>query len=1054
MKNKVLLLKIKKKNNFTSIVLLVCFFGFFGFFNQNLKANINNLTQVQLQQKNINVSGVVTDESGEPLPGVSVVVVGASRGVITGVDGNYSIDVKPTDELLFSFIGLESQKVQVNNKSKIDIVLKEKVDELEEVTIVGFGKQRKGSVVASISSVKGTQLQTSARSLTNSLAGQLPGLISVQRSGEPGYDNAEFWIRGVSSFAGGTKPLVLVDGVPRDMSDIEPDEIESFTLLKDAAATSVFGSEGANGVILITSKRGRIQKTTMTYRGEATYITPTRLPRYANSYDYLSFYNLGLINDGEAPVFTDEVLNKYKSGEDPDLYPSSNWWDILLKDYTTSTRHTLNFRGGVDRARYFVSGAFFSETGLFTVHDEYNNNANINRYNLRSNLDIDLTRSLLLKIDLSGQYLQANRPRRGTDDILRWFSQAPPHLVPYKYSNGLLSAPPAGSTNNPYNLLVESGYRKEWRTGIQSKVELEQKLDFIAEGLKVRGAVSYDSNSIYFMSRGKTPETYFAEGRDDDGNLILNRIQVGSQLRDATTSSSGYKNIYIETALNYNQTFGRHAVESMLLYYQKDRQLHNIALPYRKQAWVGRGNYVFDNRYVLEANFSVTGSEQFAKGYRYGFFPAVGLAWNITSEHFFPEDWKRVLSQLRLRTSIGRTGNDRTGGDRFLYRPTFDGADGYSWGIGSTGPSHGIGSIIEGRFESPALSWEIEMKRNYGVDIYLFNDKINIQADYFDNERTNILLQRRTVSGVAGFQQSPWQNYGIVTNRGVDGSINVHQNFGDLNVSLRGNFTFARNKIIEYDEIPQPYPWMAITGSRLYTFRGKIAERLYEDGDFDITFDENGKEIYTLREGVPYSLDYPNPKPGDIKYADLNGDGVIDKNFDLSTDIGYPFVPEIIYGFGANFIYKGVYASVFFQGAANTSLNLLAQRAFSPFYEGLDASNVRQEIIDSHWTKENPSQNVLYPRITHTGNVNHITASTWWLRDASFLRLKNVEFGYNLPKKTASKIKINQARVYIMGQNVALWDKVKLQDPELGSSGGGSQYPLPRTWSLGLELSL
>lgn len=1058
MKNCKLSLRQGKETIVSALFLVFFMFGNMNSIHSNIKKELNvslrmNLEQIS-QQQNITVKGIVSDQEGEPIPGVTIVITGSTKGVITDIDGNYSIEVKPNDELLFSFVGLESQTIKVNNRTRINVIMKEKIDELQEVTIVGFGKQKKESVVASVTSVKGRQLQTSARSLSNSLAGQLPGLISVQRSGEPGYDNAEFWIRGVSSFAGGTNPLVLVDGVPRSMNDIEPDEIETFTLLKDAAATSVYGSEGANGVILITSKRGKLQKTSITYRGEVNYISPTRVPQYANSYDYLSFYNLGLINDGEAPTFTKEVLGKYASGQDTDLYPSVDWWKLLVKNHTSSTRHTLNFRGGVDRARYFVSGAFFNETGLFKVHDEYNNNTDLNRYNLRSNVDIDVTKSMLLKIDLSGQYLQANRPKSETATVIQWLSQAPPHLFPHKYSNGKLAGVFHGLTRNPYNELVENGYRKEWRTSIQSKVELEQKLEFITKGLKIRGSVSYDSNSIYYMTRSKTPDTYKAEGRDADGNLILNQVTNGTPFGNPTTTNTGDKNIYIETALNYNRSFNKHTVEGMMLYYQRDKQLHNQPLSFRKQAWVGRGNYSFDNRYILEANFSITGSEQFAKGYRYGFFPAMGIAWNVTNEAFFPEKLKSTLSQLRLRASLGKTGNDNTGSDRFLYRPTFTTSSGYFWGIGSSGPLNGVGSsFIEGRFESPFLSWEIETKKNYGIDLYFFNDRINVQADYFDNKRTNILLQRRTVSGVVGFRQAPWQNFGEVSNKGIDGSINMHQKIGQVNVSLRGNFTFARNKILEYDEIPQPYPWMQITGARLNRFAGKIAERLYRDDDFNISIDKDGKETYVLRKGIAYYSAHPNPKPGDIKYKDLNGDGIVDNNFDIVSDMVQPSVPEIMYGFGVNLDYKGAYLNIFFQGAGNVSLDLLGARAFIPFYEGLEASNVRQEIINSHWTKENPSQDVLYPRITHAGIVNTNTPSTWWLRDASFVRLKNLEFGYNLPKKIASKIKLNQATIYVMGQNVALWDKVKLQDPELGSTGGGSQYPLPRTWSIGLEMS-
>ncbi|HBL34130.1 MAG TPA: SusC/RagA family TonB-linked outer membrane protein [Porphyromonadaceae bacterium] len=1010
---------------------------------------------VQQQKKAITVKGKVTDEKGESLPGATVIIVGSTKGVITDVDGVYSIEVSPTDELEFTYIGMEPQKVKVNNNTTLNIILKEKVDELEEITVVGFGRQKKESVVAAITTVKGEELRVPTRSLSTSLAGQFSGLISVQRSGEPGYDNAEFWIRGVSSFAGGTNPLVLVDGVPREMNDIEPDEIETFTLLKDASATSIYGSEGANGVVLITSKRGREQKPSISYRGEVGVLTPIRIPRFANSYDFLTLYNERLTNDGDAKYIDDVELEKYRTGEDPDLYPSVDWWGTLMAKHTSNTRHTLNFRGGGERMRYFVSGAYFAESGLFKQNNEYNNNAGLKRYNLRSNIDINVTPTTFLRVDLSGQYLTTNYPSSSTSGLLSNFVQVPPHVIPAVYSDGTLSRS-SDTWVQPYNELMESGYRKEWRTGLQSKVELEQKLDFVTPGLKVKGAVSYDSNSIYYMTRSKTPAAYYAEGRLPNGNLIFNQITNETPFGTPTTSNSGNKNIYIEGSLNYDRAFDKHAVTGMLLYYQKDKQLHNNALAFRKQAWIGRATYAFDNRYLLEGSFGITGSEQFAKGYRYGIFPAVGLGWNITNEPFFPENWLNTLSSLKLRASVGKTGNDNTGGDRFLYKPSFNDDSGYSWGIGSTGTLNNVGGIIEGRFESPSLSWEIEMKRNYGIDLMLFNGKADLQVDYFDNLRTNILMQRKTISGAAGFRQAPWQNFGKVSNKGVDAAFNVHQIIGDWRLSLKGNFTFARNKILEYDEIPQSYPWMAVTGTRLFGLKGLAVDRLYREDDFNILVDANGNKTYTLREGVVHSEMLPNPMPGDILYVDQNGDGVVDTNYDAVQDYVHPTVPEIMYGFGINATYKGIYVSLFFQGAGNTSLNLNNQpHLFQPFSEAIYNSSVRQEIIESRWTEANPSQDVFFPRISLKSKTNtNSTLNSWFFRDASYLRLKTVELGYTIPEKIAAKVLMKQARIYVMGQNVALlYDKVKMFDPELGNSGAGARYPLTATWSAGLELT-
>lgn len=1003
------------------------------------------------------VTGKVTDEEGNPLLGVTVTVKGnAQQGTISDANGVYALLNLPADAvLIFRYVGYLEQEVVVGSQTSIDVSLVLDQAGLEEVVVVGFGQQKKESVVASVATVQGEQLRMPTRSLSNNLAGQLPGLIAVQRTGEPGYDDAEFWIRGISSFAGGTQPLVLVDGVPRNMNDIDPEEIETFTLLKDAAATSVYGSEGANGVVLITSKRGRVQKTNIAYRGEVSRLSPTRVPRFASAYDYLSLYNEALVNDGAPPYMHEGTLLKYKTGEDPDLYPSVDWWNTLINDHTSNTRHTLNFRGGGELARYFVSGSYFGETGLYKTNTEYNNNAGLKRYNLRSNVDIDVTRTTLLRIDLSGQYLETNHPRNeDMRDMFKWMVHTQPFLFPAVYSDGTLVALPG--TPNPYNSLLESGYRKQWRTGIQSKIDLEQKLDFLIPGLKGKVTASYDANSVFYMTRSKSPATFIAEGRDENGNLIFSTTANGTPFSNPTTTNSGNKNIYLEGSLNYNKAFENHLVGGMFLYYQKDRQLHNEALAYRKQAWIGRGTYSFDNRYMLEGNFSITGSEQFADGFRYGFFPAVGLAWNVTNEPFFPENLKAAFTGIKIRASIGKTGNDNTGSARFLYRPTFGTGPGYNWGIGSSDPLNGVGSgIIEDRFEAPSLSWEIEMKRNYGLDLTLFNGKLDIQADYFDNKRTNILLQRRTVSGVAGFRQNPWQNFGVVTNKGLDGSLNLRHNFGEVDVAFRGNFTFARNKIVEYDEIPQRYPWMQLTGTRLRGLGALVAERLFTDDDFNITTDNSGNRVYTLKDGIAYYTQHPNPKPGDIKFVDQNGDGVVDNNLDVVRDYMHPTVPEIIYGFGANASFKGFYASVFFQGAGNVTVNLNNDPSvFQPYHNGVLLSTVRQEVVESRWTENNPSQDVFFPRMTIDGKTNSSSAqNSWWYRNGAFLRFKNLEMGYVLSDLNLSKLKLRQARIYLAGQNIALWDHVGVFDPEMGNSGSGSAYPLPSIWSVGLELT-
>lgn len=848
------------------------------------------------------------------------------------------------------------------------------------------------------------------------------------------------------------------------MNDIEADEIESFTVLKDAASTAVYGAEGANGVIIITSKRGKIQKPVITFRTEHSISTPTRLPKFVGSADYMKLYNEALKNDGETPVFSDELISKYKNNVDPDLYPNTDWLGAMLNKTTLNHRYTLNVRGGTESSRYFVSGAYFGESGIFKddPSNRYETNIGVKRFNLRSNIDMDITKSTLLSVDLSGQYLLNNYPGTGTSTIFRQMMITPPHIFPPVYSDGTISTFESerdSNMRNPYNMLINSGYAKEWRSGIQSTLRLEQKLDFITKGLYYRGLLSYDYDGNFYSRRSYNPSRYFATGRDTDGSLIFSRTYLGSDdMGEPSEGSNAIKKVYLESSLNYKRKFDGHSVEGMLLTMQKETQYNNEALAYRKQGLVGRVTYSYDNRYFLEGNFGYTGSETFAPGYRYGLFPAVGVGYQISNEKFYPEGLKDYITTLRFRASVGRTGNDDTGGARFLYRPTFNfSAGGFSQGITSGGGSNYLGAgIVEGRFEAPYLGWEIEDKQNYGVNIGLFNGHVEIVADYFKSERKGILLQRNTIPGSAGLRSSPWENFGSVENHGIDGSLNANQTVGDFKLGFRSTFTFARNKITEFDELEQPHPWMAVTGTRVGDNALYIADGLYTNDDFDITTNSNGINSYALKSGIPTPTFGGMIGPGDIKYQDLNDDGKVDQ-FDRKRGVGNPQNPEIVYGFGLNVEYKGFYASAFFQGAAKTSVIFGGDtpEAWTPFAWGVDQSNYRTFALD-RWTESNPSQNVLMPRIHKSGgnSANNNVASTWWLRDGSFLRLKNVEIGYNIPQGILNQVNIKSARIYMMGYNLTVWDKIKHWDPETGNANGGLNYPLPTTMTFGLELSL
>lgn len=1017
---------------------------------------------VTKQTGNIKINGVITDETGQTVPGANIQVKETKEGAITDIDGKFTINVPSYKvTLLVSFVGYKGQEIKLTNgKNNLQIVLEENVNELDEIVAIGYGRQKKGTLVSSVNTISNKELSIPVRNLSTGLAGKIAGLIAVQRSGEPGYDDASFWIRGVSTFKGGGEPLILVDGVPRKMNDIEPDEIETFSLLKDAAATAVYGAEGANGVILITSKRGREQKPKFNFRAEGSVLSPTRLPKFMGAKDFMDAYNEAHYNEGKLPFYDSELIAKHASHEDLDLYPDVNWMD-LLKDQTFNQRYTLSIRGGSARARYFVSGAYYSEKGIFKSNNltKYNTNIGLDRFNLRSNIDLDVSKTTILNIDLSGQYLMTNYPGVGTSSIFASMTRTAPNQIPMVYSDGTLSGHKmhSGNRNNPYNQLMHSGYAKEWRTGVQSKVSLEQKLDFITNGLLIRGSVSFDANISSSVKRTKNPSLFNASGRDENGKLIFKEIVAGSENLTETQGNSNDKQIYLETSLNYHRVFNNvHDVTGMFLYMQKEKAFSGTALPYRKQSIVGRAAYSYASRYFIEGSFGCTGSENFAEGYRFGIFPAVGVAWLASEEAFYSETLKDIINKLKIRVSYGRTGNDNTGSDRFIYRETLNqGGGGYNIGFTDGGTQGGVGnSIWEGRFPAPYLSWEIEDKKNFGIDLGLFNNQIDLQVDYFDNKRTNILIQRQTISAVTGFQQSPWQNYGIVTNKGMDASIVINKQLGDWKLSARGNFTFARNKMVEFDEVKQKYPWMTATGKRLSTnsWNLMIAEGLYTEDDFIIT-GEGINRSYQLKNGVAKSGFNSEIRPGDIKYRDMNGDGVTDE-YDRVKDVGNPKIPEVVYGFGINAEYKGFYAGIFFQGAGNTSTVFggNAGQLFHPFSWGVEETSLRKEVAN-RWSDTNQSQDVLYPRLRTSSFSHNQTLSTWWLRNASFIRLKNVELGYNFTKKMLKPLKMEAMRLYLMGNNLAVWDHIKMWDPEIGNSNEGMNYPLSRTFTLGLEVT-
>jgi TonB-linked SusC/RagA family outer membrane protein len=1063
-------MKVMKMNKIIVLAMFLCC-AFFGLYAQNNR-----------------ITGLVTESSGDPLIGVLVEVKNTTNGIATDVDGRYAINAKAGDVLVFSYLGfVKEERTVPKNETVINVRMIEATQDLSEVVIVGYGQQKKESVVASINTITAKELSVTGRGLSNSLAGKLAGIIAIQPSGEPGYDDSNFWIRGVSSFAGGTNPLIIIDGIPRsksDMSNIPVDEIETFSVLKDASATAVYGAEGANGVVLVTTKRGRAQKTAISVNVEHAVRTPLRIPQSLDSYRTLNLYNEATWNEagnptiGWLPTYDDVTLEKYRTGADPDLYPNTDWLD-LLKDNTDVSRYTINFRGGGDRVKFFVSGAYYTENGLYNSNTVENYDANLKyeRYNLRSNIDMELSKTTKMSIDMSGYFVKQNAPLTTADNLWSIISMAPRYLFPMVYSDGTFAEHPvysAGSVGsaeraNPYNLLNNMGYTKNWEVTVQSRVNLVQDLDMITKGLSWRGSISFDAVTQGRLNRSKEANSFYATGRDADGKLVYNQIRAGSALGNPTASSnSGERKVYIETAFDYKRVFDSvHDVTGLILYNQKETQYQTRSnglemLPYRKQSVVARATYGYDGRYLLEASMGMTGSENFAAGHRWGAFPAVGVAWWASHEDFW-RNLEQAVNKLKFRISYGRTGNDVLSNDmsRFPYRERVkedDSGYNFSWtgGAGVSNNGQGSGSpgagIVESDYATPTLSWEIEDKFNTGIDIGFLGGRIDASIDYFFNERYNILIRRQTIPTAAGLRVNPMQNFGRTQNSGIDFNVVAKQMVGDVMLSGRLNYTYTKNKVIEYDEIPQSYAYQAYTGQSIGQPMMYIAEGLFTPDDFIITTNPNGSQSYLLKPGIP------DPgltvAPGDIRYRDLNGDGRIDSYDQTYLNGFYPTnTPGIVYGFGLNAEWKGFSVGTFFQGATHISTYLLNKvENFYPFQRSITDAALRDETMN-RWRYEDPyNQDVLFPRLRTTGNSNNTRTSTWWYRNASYLRLKNVEFAYLFDSKVVKKMKLENIRLYIQGENLCTWDKVKFWDPEV-TNRSGARYPISSTWTLGLDVT-
>ena len=993
-----------------------------------------------------NVTGVILDETDTGIAGAYVVVKGETRGAMTDDQGRFNISVSPSDVLVASFLGYMDEEVTVGNQTNLTIKLIPQANELEEVVKVAYGTQRKASVIGSISTVDMTTLAQSQGNLSTSLAGKLAGVVAIQKTGEPGA-SADFWIRGVSTFGANSTPLILVDGVERSMDMVDTEDIASLSILKDASATALYGVRGANGIVLITTRRGAESKPQINIKVETGVTSPVRLPEMASTGEFIDFLNNMYVNSGQQAIFSDYDKEMFLSGSDPDLYPSVDWVNEVFKNQAMTTKANVSVTGGTKSVRYYVGGSYYLEDGILNTaaNDRYDAQMSYQKFNFRTNVDINLTKSTVLGMNLSTQFTVKNSPAAGLDALLQQTMIMTPTAIPLKYSDGTLAAIKGAS--NPYNLLNEKGYSNTSSNVAQSTVSLTQDFsDFVTEGLTARIAFSFDATNTNTLNRNISPKTYRAIGRDEATKALQYEV-IDDYAGYITlgTAHSGKRYINFEGSINYERQFAyAHRVSAMVLYSMRSLSYTHpgsyiAAFPYKSMGVAARATYSYKDRYFAEFNMGYNGSENFAPGHRFGFFPAVAVGYMMSNEDWW-DGIKDVVNTLKIKASYGKVGNDQIGGSRrFAYNTTINtSATGAAWGTVPNSSATGyttVGGITTDEEGNAFVEWEEATKANVGIELGLFNDFL-LQADLFQDYRDGIFLMRQSTPSAVGLQKDQYVNIGEMLNRGFDMSAQYDHVFANgFSISARANFTFNRNRLIYNDQPSQVEEYLNEVGFAYGQRKGLIACGLFKD-QADI-------------ESWPTQT-FGEVQPGDIKYKDINGDGQVDQYDKVA--IGYTTIPEINYGFGLSIGYKGFDASVFFNGVDHVSRQIGGSNLYGASSSPQLTGQVFKDVAKNHWTVENQNTNAPYPRLGTTRSNNNVQTSDYWTRDMSFLRLKNAEIGYTFPKKWTKKAGIQALRLYVSGTNLLTFSGFKLWDPELDTAYG-TKYPITRNISLGLNIN-
>lgn len=1015
--------------------------------------------QTSQKTRNKKIRGVVLDgKTSEPIIGAAIMIKSTTTGVATDLNGEFQIEVAEGDILSITYIGYNSSELKIGKPNLYTITLNESAEALAEVVITAFGTgQKKESVVGSIQTVRPDDLKVPASNLSTAFAGRLAGVIAVQGSGEPGADGANFWIRGVSTFGSNTSPLIIIDGVEANSTDlnaIDPEVIEGFSILKDATATAMYGMRGANGVMIVNTKSGAaMEKPIINFRIEGSMNQPTKIPEFVDGVTFMELYNEAIYNQPAGKeAYTQEKIEGTRKRLNPYIFPNVNWYDELFNDHSFSETLNFNIRGGGTKVDYFSSVSVSHESGMLKSRSRdffsYDNNINRMRYSFQNNINAKLSKTAKLSLRLNVMLVDKRQPKENTKNIFSSVMTANPVDNPIMFPMeegdpyikwGVPAHAGGDSSGNPLAYMT-TGYNDVFQSTVIASLTYDQKLDFITKGLSFKAMASFKnfSNSVQTRSAGWNKYLIEQYWQNEEGvyEYALKRYsdEVGTTL-SSSSSNTGNRTIYFQGLLEYNRKFGLHDIGGLLIYNQDEYMDNNpgsnilVALPTRRQGLAARLSYAYDNRYMAEINLGYNGSENFAAGNRFGFFPAVALGYNISEESFF-EPLKKVITRMKIRGSWGLVGNGDIGGERFAYLPNISltGSTSFTTGINM---DKTLSGPVYSRFANNELTWEIGEKINLGMDL-TFGNNFNLSVDVFRENRKNIFQSKATVPNYFGMTGTTiYGNFGAVRNQGIDASIDYGHRFGkDFDITFKGTFTYAHNEITKYEEAVGDYINLSRIGYSTSQAWGYIADYLFADQ----------AEV----NNHPTQLIGGTISAGDIKYVNVTdeyygmGDNTIDSND--RVPIGNPTTPEIVYGFGPSMRYKNFDFSFFFQGVGKRSIFI---SGIAPFGSNAQNRNVLKFIADDHWSPDNQDIHAAYPRLTIESHANNSAQSTYWMRNGAFLKLKNAEIGYTY----------KSMRFYLRGSNLLTFSPFKLWDPEQGG-GSGLSYPTQRVLNIGFQMTI